>query len=100
MAGALIPASVSFAHPHTVALYSPEQAERVWKVRESVLGASIFVPGEESGWEGWEGWEDSAVPPEFLGQYLRELFLLIEHYGCPLNLSRRETAHIADAVHP
>ena len=23
---------------------------------------------------GWEGWEDSAVPPELLGAYLRDLF--------------------------
>ena len=31
----------------------------------------VFVPGEKN---GWEGWEDSAVPPELLGPYLRELF--------------------------
>jgi FAD/FMN-containing dehydrogenase/Fe-S oxidoreductase len=62
----------------TWALYSPDEAERVWKVRESGLGASVFVPGEPS---GWEGWEDSAVPPERLGAYLRELFTLIERYG-------------------
>ena len=39
--------------------------ERVWKVRESGLGATVFVPGEH---DGWEGWEDSAVPPERLGE--------------------------------
>ena len=46
-----------------------EQAERVWRVRESALGAVTFVPGVP---ELWEGWEDSAVPPENLGTYLRE----------------------------
>ncbi|MGA3228151.1 MAG: FAD-linked oxidase C-terminal domain-containing protein, partial [Acidobacteriaceae bacterium] len=29
---------------------------------------------------GWEGWEDSAVPPEQLGSYLRELYTLLERY--------------------
>jgi Fe-S oxidoreductase len=50
----------------------------VWKVRESALGASVFVPGMPN---AWEGWEDSAVAPEMLGPYLRELFELIEEYG-------------------
>jgi len=77
-ANALIEASQHFAHLPSCALYTHEEAERVWKVRESGLGASVFVPGEPS---GWEGWEDSAVPPELLGQYLRELFGLIDRYG-------------------
>ena len=74
----LIEASQSFVQPPTVALYSAEEAERVWRVRESGLGASVFTPGIES---GWEGWEDSAVPPASLGAYLRELFALIHGYG-------------------
>src|SRR5271168_3112229 len=41
--------------------YSIEEARRVWRVRESALGATVFVPGEP---HGWEGWEDSAVAPE------------------------------------
>jgi FAD/FMN-containing dehydrogenase/Fe-S oxidoreductase len=68
----------SFAERPTVAVYSPAEAARVWKVREAALGASVFVPGEQS---GWEGWEDSAVPPASLGAYLRELFALIARYG-------------------
>ncbi|HEY9137268.1 MAG TPA: FAD-binding and (Fe-S)-binding domain-containing protein [Terriglobus sp.] len=62
----------------TIGRYSQAEAARVWKVRESALGASVFVPGEKS---GWEGWEDSAVPPEHLGNYLRELFHLLDEYG-------------------
>ncbi len=78
MAEALVRTVGTWAEPPTVARYSPDEAARVWRVRESALGASVFVPGEES---GWEGWEDSAVPPERLGAYLRELFGLIERYG-------------------
>ena len=78
MATALTAATKTFAQKPTVAVYDASEAARVWKVRESALGASVFVPGEES---GWEGWEDSAVPPASLGAYLRELFTLIESYG-------------------
>ena len=61
-------AELSFpAHP-SVKLYSEDDAKRIWHVRESALGATVFVPGEP---HGWEGWEDSAVPPEKLGSYLR-----------------------------
>jgi len=78
MATDFIAASKHFPHVPSPALYSPHEAERVWHVRESALGASVFVPGEQS---GWEGWEDSAVPPAQLGAYLRELFQLIDRYG-------------------
>jgi len=78
MASTLIDATERFNHVPSVALYSPDEAERVWRVRESGLGACVFVPGEKN---GCEGWEDSAVPPELLGAYLRELFGLIDHYG-------------------
>lgn len=78
LAEGLIKEAIGFAQSPTVALYTEEEAARVWKVREAALGASVFVPGEAS---GWEGWEDSAVPPARLGAYLRELFALIDHYG-------------------
>ncbi|RRA49809.1 FAD-binding and (Fe-S)-binding domain-containing protein [Acidipila sp. EB88] len=78
MADAFIVAARGFAAQPTLARYSQEEAARVWKVREAALGASVFVPGEPS---GWEGWEDSAVPPAALGAYLRELFRLIDQYG-------------------
>lgn len=58
-------------------IYSESEAKRVWKVRESGLGATVFVPGEPI---GWEGWEDSAVPPEQLGSYLRELAVAVKSY--------------------
>ena len=73
-----VEAARHFAIYPTIAVYSPDEAARVWRVREAALGASVFVPGEQS---GWEGWEDSAVPPASLGAYLRELFALIHRYG-------------------
>ena len=36
------------------------------------------LPGEP---ETWEGWEDSAVPPERLGDYLRDLRELLDEFG-------------------
>jgi FAD/FMN-containing dehydrogenase/Fe-S oxidoreductase len=61
-----------------VRAYSSEEARRVWRVRESALGATVYVPGEP---HGWEGWEDAAVPPEKLGSYLRQIFALMKEYG-------------------
>jgi FAD/FMN-containing dehydrogenase/Fe-S oxidoreductase len=45
----------------------PNEA-KLWDIRESGLGATAFIPGED---DHWEGWEDAAVPPENLGSYLR-----------------------------
>jgi FAD/FMN-containing dehydrogenase/Fe-S oxidoreductase len=57
---------------------TPEEAARVWHIRESALGSTVFVPGEP---HGWEGWEDAAVAPEQLGSYLRQTFALMNRYG-------------------
>jgi FAD/FMN-containing dehydrogenase/Fe-S oxidoreductase len=73
----LIAGLKQFNQVPSYALYDHDEAERVWKVRESGLGASVFVPGEPS---GWEGWEDAAVPPELLGAYLRDLSTLLRRY--------------------
>ncbi len=59
-------------------LCSAVEARHVWNVRESSLGVISHVPGEPL---SWEGWEDSAVAPEKLGSYLRELRLLMGAYG-------------------
>jgi FAD/FMN-containing dehydrogenase/Fe-S oxidoreductase len=55
----------------------PSDQHRIWKVRESGLGATAHVPDKPI---TWEGWEDSAVPPERLGDYLRKLRALFEKY--------------------
>jgi FAD/FMN-containing dehydrogenase/Fe-S oxidoreductase len=54
-----------------------DDMEHLWKVRESGLGSTAFVPGEP---DTWEGWEDSAVAPDKLGGYLRELRALYDKY--------------------
>jgi len=55
-----------------------EQIKRVWEVRESSLGVISYVPGEDL---TWEGWEDSAVAPEKLGKYLRDLRQLTNNFN-------------------
>ena len=57
---------------------TPEEAAAVWHVRESALGATVFVPGEP---DRWEGWEDAGVPPQRLGGYLRAINKLMAEYG-------------------
>jgi FAD/FMN-containing dehydrogenase/Fe-S oxidoreductase len=64
--------------PPAAHICTPEEAASVWYVRESALGAVVFVPGEP---DRWEGWEDAAVPPAKLGAYLRSITALMNEYG-------------------
>ena len=64
--------------PHIRFFDDPDRQELVWSVRESALGATAVVPGEP---HFWPGWEDSAVPPDKLGNYLRDLRKLLDRYG-------------------
>ncbi len=64
--------------PHMRLFTDKQQIKRVWAVRESSLGVISHVPGEAP---NWEGWEDSAVAPEKLGSYLRDLRKLMNSYG-------------------
>jgi FAD/FMN-containing dehydrogenase/Fe-S oxidoreductase len=67
------------ATPPVMRLYTnQQQIKRVWEVRESALGVTSHVPGEPL---NWEGWEDSAVAPEKLGAYLRDLRKMMAAYG-------------------
>ena len=50
----------------------------IWEVREGGLGSTAFPP---DGNDHWPGWEDSAVPPDRLGDYLRDLSKLYDKYG-------------------
>jgi FAD/FMN-containing dehydrogenase/Fe-S oxidoreductase len=71
-------ASQSWPSPPAAHICTPEEAASVWRVRESALGAMVFVPGEP---DRWEGWEDAAVPPARLGNYLRAITKLMAEYG-------------------
>jgi FAD/FMN-containing dehydrogenase/Fe-S oxidoreductase len=55
----------------------PDQEQKLWQIREDGLGATAFVPGEP---DGAPGWEDSAVPPEKVGDYLKDLRALFNKY--------------------
>ncbi|MFL6076327.1 MAG: FAD-binding and (Fe-S)-binding domain-containing protein [Mycobacteriales bacterium] len=59
-------------------LDEPEREDELWQVREAGLGATAHVPGHP---DTWEGWEDSAVPPDRLGDYLRDLDALYREFG-------------------
>jgi FAD/FMN-containing dehydrogenase/Fe-S oxidoreductase len=63
--------------PSTKIVTDPVQQQHLWDVRESGLGATAFVPGEP---DAWTGFEDSAVAPEKLGAYLRDLRALFEAF--------------------
>jgi Fe-S oxidoreductase len=65
---------VTGARVHT----DPSDQQHLWKVRESGLGATAFVPGQP---DTWPGWEDSAVPPDKVGPYLRDLRALFDRHG-------------------
>lgn len=55
----------------------PREETLVWQIRESGLGATARVPGEP---DSWEGWEDAAVPPERVGDYLRDFRDLLDKF--------------------
>lgn len=64
------------------------EQESIWKVRENGVGASR-IPGVE---DAWPSWEDAAVPVEQVGNYLRELYKLIQKYKYEITLF----GHIGD----
>ncbi|MGK2859333.1 MAG: FAD-binding and (Fe-S)-binding domain-containing protein, partial [Thermoanaerobaculia bacterium] len=64
--------------PSVLLLDDPRLAAKIWKVRESALGATAVVEGRG---HAYEGWEDAAVPPARLGDYLRDLRKLLDRYG-------------------
>ncbi len=59
-------------------LDEPAREDELWQVREAGLGATAHVPGHR---DTFEGWEDSAVAPDRLGDYLRDLEKLYEEFG-------------------
>ena len=75
---ALVRAAKTWKEAPSARIYNHEDAERIWRVRDSSLGATVFVPGEP---ERWEGWDDAGIPPANLGTYLRKLTVLMAEYG-------------------
>ena len=63
----------------SVAVHSEPDAQRtIWEVREGGLGATSYVPLER---DHWPGWEDAAVPPDRVGDYLRDFDQLLDRFG-------------------
>jgi FAD/FMN-containing dehydrogenase/Fe-S oxidoreductase len=78
-AQAMIAAIKSKPNAPSTCLYdAPFKEEHVWEIRESGLPGTARIPNEP---DAWEGWEDSAVPPERLGDYLRDFRKLLQKYG-------------------
>ncbi len=66
-------------HEPDVSFYDdPAREDELWQVREAGLGATAHVPGHR---DTFEGWEDSAVHPNQLGAYLRDLQKLYDEFG-------------------
>lgn len=66
------------SHAGDMRLIEPaEEQEQIWDIRENGVGSS-HIPGVE---EAWPSWEDAAVPPERLGDYLREFNKLNQRFG-------------------
>ncbi|OIJ96209.1 FAD-binding oxidoreductase [Streptomyces sp. MUSC 14] len=55
----------------------PSREQEMLRAREAGLGVTARPPDDR---ETWEGWEDSAVPPERLGDYLRDLRRLFDEF--------------------
>lgn len=83
-AESLMDALKQVPNPPTMRRYSgPKESKRLWEIREAGLGATSFVPRHG---DSWPGWEDSAVPPECVGAYLRDLRALFDAYGYEASL--------------
>jgi FAD/FMN-containing dehydrogenase/Fe-S oxidoreductase len=70
-----IAAAVGGAHE---VLTDPARQRELWRLREEGSGISTRMA---DGAEAWPGWEDTAVPPERLGAYLRDLRSLLARHG-------------------
>ena len=65
--------------PPTTRFYDDSaHIEELVRVREAGLGATAHPSARH---DTWPGWEDSAVPPDRLGDYLRDLRSLFDEFG-------------------
>ncbi|MHA2790153.1 FAD-binding and (Fe-S)-binding domain-containing protein [Corynebacterium sp. S7] len=61
----------------SVVVHDRAEMRELWKIREASAGIVTRLP---DGGEAWPNWEDSAVPPENLASYLRDLYALMDKY--------------------
>src|SRR5581483_9743824 len=74
----LVEAARSHAGPGHPKLFEDAQSQsEVWEVRRSTIEYTR-IPGEHS---GLAGWEDAGVPPDRLGDYIRDYCALVSKHG-------------------
>lgn len=61
-----------------VIVHEHAEMRGLWRIREASAGIVTRLP---DGGEAWPNWEDSAVPPENLAEYLRDLYALMDKYS-------------------
>ena len=66
------------SNPPLMRIYTAAEAKMVWKIRESGVRSAAALPGSLP---EWEGWDDSAVAPERVGAYLRDIRKLLDECG-------------------
>jgi FAD/FMN-containing dehydrogenase/Fe-S oxidoreductase len=77
-AKALVDAVGRAEHPPSCKLFTDRwEEQKLWQVREAGLGATADVPGMPP---SHPGWEDAAVPPERIGDYLRDFRALLDEF--------------------
>jgi FAD/FMN-containing dehydrogenase/Fe-S oxidoreductase len=83
--GPTLPAAVAAAEELVAAAGAQDStvvtgatAARLWRIREDGAGLGGRTPANAP---AWPGWEDAAVPPEQLGAYLRDFFVLLRDFG-------------------
>ena len=70
---------VEAASTKSVKIYpAGKEASALWRLRSDGAGYAGRTASDK---QAWPGWEDAAVPPKFLGTYLRKLDILMEKYG-------------------
>ncbi|RDH75112.1 FAD-binding oxidoreductase [Mycolicibacterium moriokaense] len=65
------------ATPHAKVITDADHQKQVWAAREGGLAATAHPP---NGPDTHAGWEDAAVPPDRLGDYLRDFRKLLERF--------------------
>lgn len=90
----LVDAAGSVSVRNAVMVTDPQEVRNLWRIREASAGIVTRLP---DGGEAWPGWEDSAVPPQHLGDYLRDLYALLAEFdlrGIPFGHFGEGCVHI------
>lgn len=82
-ANALLRALEAKGTGHAKLFEDVKQEHLIWRIRESGLGSTSKIPHDP---DFYPGWEDSAVPPDKVGDYLRDLHGLFDRYGYTASL--------------